>query len=158
MSEKPSSGYADAYWALARGPGSLRQAADEAARRPLTEDVTSDRPEEPAAARPTESAPPRPLEGLPTHVSVPCRRLLEELCAFVTPDTAAMVLGQGLREIGVDPEGADSFDLRLALTDSVPELLHDVLGDDTEAILERLEAALVDVNAPTPYRHSLVPT
>jgi hypothetical protein len=159
-----------AYLALARGPGTIRQATEGTEALPddveLEPDVTGSQ-ELPAVelrefARDTvpgvasdrvpidlleldDSARLDELPPSPMFI-----RVLEELSAYVAPAAARKALATSLAQAGIHPDEATSLDIREAVVDVLPILLGKLLDDDDrETVLERLETALTEAIVPT---------
>lgn len=152
-----------AYMALARGPGTMKQAAEGDFDEDLPDDVelepetTSsqellalDEQELAAAAKSRVIA---EAEADDVSVVSPSQmfvRVLEELASYVAPQKARRALAQSLAAAGVDPDEATSLDLRAAVADVLPRMLGSMFTrDDLDLVLERLDHALTDAIVPT---------
>lgn len=150
-----------AYIALARGPGTMRQAAEGEFDEDLPEDVelepetTSsqellalDEHDAALVGRAKAEVEAEDISvGAPSHMFL---RVLEELASYVAPQKARRALAQSLASAGVVPDEATSLDIRAAVADALPRLLGDMFSrDDLDLVLERLDHALTDAIVPT---------
>lgn len=155
-----------AYLALARGPGTIREALE--GDEPLPEDVelepdVTSSQEMPAidfAELARDTLPSSVSDAAPVDLSEEVlaelppspmfMRVLEELSAYVTPTAAKKALAASLAQARVHPDEATSLDLREAVVDALPRLLGKLLdADDLQVVLERLETALTEAIVPT---------
>lgn len=155
-----------AYLALARGPGTIREATE--GDDPLPEDVelepdvtgSQELPAIELATMQRDTVPGFISDTAPVDLSDEkldevqpspmFRRVLEELSAYVNPSSAKKALSASLAQAGVHPDEATSLDLREAVVDVLPALLGKLLDDeDRETVLERLETALTEAIVPT---------
>lgn len=152
-----------AYIALARGPGTMKQAADGELDEELPDDVelepeTSSSQEllaldEQALAIAAKGSVIADADADDVSMISPSQmfvRVLEELASYVAPQKARRALAQSLAAAGVDPDEATSLDLRAAVADVLPRLLGAMFTrDDLDLVLERLDHALTDAIVPT---------
>jgi len=110
-------------------------------------------------ALPVDSRPPRPASEPPASPasgprrvrgSDAYRRVLEELTTVLSPAVGRRVLDEGLLAAGASPEEADTYDLRFALLETLPDGLGRVLRapEAVHAVLASLEEALVSAHRP----------
>jgi hypothetical protein len=75
--------------------------------------------------------------------------MLEELSHFLMPARARQILDAAVRQIGMSPDTVESYDLRMAMLEEMPKQLEAILKPrEVDAVLQALEEALVDMQAP----------